>query len=140
MNSKNEEASSRPLSSNKVWPVPAAFQSIYSHAVESRPGLRMVHVSGQVGVAPDGTTESGFRAQCERAIANVEGLLAAAGMTPRDIVKTNYYLIRPEDLPALNDIRQQRLPDVQPAVTTLIVSALVNPEWLIEMEVVAAAP
>ena len=124
---------------DSVWPVPEAYQAIYAHAVETREGARLLHISGQVGVAPDGSTVGGIEAQCEQAIANVEALLAAAGMSSRDIVKMTCYLTRPQDSEALYRAREQRLSTACPAVTTVIVSALVNPDWLVEIDVTAAA-
>ena len=38
-----------------VWTVPEGFRSIYSHAVETAPGGRQLSISGQFGIAPDGT-------------------------------------------------------------------------------------
>src|SRR5207247_1297147 len=68
--------------------------SRYSQAVEVPAGLRWLHISGQVGVRPDGTLEQGFTAQAERAWDNLLAILAAAGMGPADVVKANVYLTR----------------------------------------------
>ena len=64
-----------------VWGVPEPFKSIYSHAVEVTAGTRLLFISGQVGIARDGTPRVGFSEQCEQAMDNVEGLLSAAAMT-----------------------------------------------------------
>ena len=82
-----------------VWQVPDGFKSIYSHAVEVEEGARTLFISGQVGVAPDGTLPAGFASQLDQAMDNVEALLAAAGMTKADVVKANYFLTRAADLP-----------------------------------------
>lgn len=122
-----------------VWQVPADFRSIYSHAVEIAPGAALVTLSGQVGVAPDGTVPPDFRSQCLQAMANVEALLAAARAEPRHVVKLTYYLTRAADLPLLADLRRQRWTSAQPpAVTTLVVAALARPDFLIEIDVLAA--
>jgi enamine deaminase RidA (YjgF/YER057c/UK114 family) len=69
-----------------LWQVPDAFRSVYSHAAEiAAPNL--LFISGQFGVAPDGRLPADFAAQCQRAMDNVEPLLAAAGMTTANIVK-----------------------------------------------------
>jgi 2-iminobutanoate/2-iminopropanoate deaminase len=110
-----------------IWQVPEGFRGIYAHAV-------------QVGVEPDGSVPVSFAAQCERAMTNVEALLADAGMTGADMIKVNYYLTRPADLPSLADIRNRRwASEAPPAVTTLVVAALARPELLIEIEVTAAS-
>jgi enamine deaminase RidA (YjgF/YER057c/UK114 family) len=124
---------------DSVWQVPDGFRSIYSHAVEVPEGARTLFISGQVGVAPDGALRSGFSAQLEQAMDNVEALLRAAGMTTADVVKANYYLTRAVDLPTLGEVRRRRWAKKTPeAVTVVVVSALARPEFLVEVEAVAA--
>lgn len=122
-----------------VAAVPAAFGKIYSHAVEVPPDARLLLISGQIGVAADGRQASGFRAQCEQAMANVEALLTAASLGLADVVKVTYFLTRAEDLPTLTELRQSRWGNARPpAVTTLIVAGLARLELLVEIEVMAA--
>ena len=79
-------------------------------------------------------------AQCERAMDNVEPLMAAAGTTTANIVKLNYYATQATDFPALVQIRQRRWAfDPAPSVTAIAVLALARPEYLIEIEAVAIA-
>ena len=120
-----------------LWQVPDAFRSVYSHAAEiAAPNL--LFISGQFGVAPDGRLPADFAAQCQRAMDNVEPLLAAAGMTTANIIKLNYYATQATDFPILVQIRQRRWAfDPAPAVTAIAVSALARPEYLIEIEAVA---
>lgn len=122
-----------------VWPVPEAFRAIYAHAVEAPVGARQLHVSGQLGVTPDGLMRPDFIGQLGAAMDNVEALLAAAGMTRADVVKATFFLTRTEDLPALSEARRRRwASDRPPAVTTLVVAALARPDALVEVEVTAA--
>ena len=121
-----------------VWAVPPQFGAIYSHAVQTAAGpLRQLHVSGQVGVAPDGSVPPDFAGQCAAAMANVEALLADAGMGTADLVRLTCYVLRREDLPALVQGRAGRWPGVRPAVTVLLVAGLVRPEFLVEIEALA---
>jgi 2-iminobutanoate/2-iminopropanoate deaminase len=123
-----------------MWQVPEGFRGIYAHAVQVRAPARLLVISGQIGVEPDGSVPVSFAAQCERAMTNVEALLADVGMTGADMIKVNYYLTRPADLPSLADIRNRRwASEAPPAVTTLVVAALARPELLIEIEVTAAS-
>ena len=113
--------------------------SHYSQAVEVPAGARWLHISGQVGVRPDGTLEQGFTAQAERAWDNVLAILAAAGMGPADIVKANAYLTRGSDVAESRRIRDAKLAGATPPAHTLaVVAALANPAWLFEVEAVAA--
>jgi enamine deaminase RidA (YjgF/YER057c/UK114 family) len=121
------------------FPVLSNYGAIYAHGVEVPAGSRTLHVSGQVGVDGDGrTVEGGFDAQCRQAIANLEAVLESAGMTLADIVKITVFLTRREDVPRLRDVRSELLA-VAPAVTVVIVAGLHDPEWLVEIEAVAAA-
>jgi enamine deaminase RidA (YjgF/YER057c/UK114 family) len=122
-----------------VWPVPEQFRSIYSHAAELRAGERLLYVSGQFGVAPDGLISVDFEAQCLQAMANVEALLAAAGMSQGNIVKLTYFVTRAGDFAALGRLRRERwAANAAPAVTAIVVAGLARPEYLIEIEAVAA--
>jgi 2-iminobutanoate/2-iminopropanoate deaminase len=123
-----------------MWQVPQGFRGIYAHAVQVRTPARLLVISGQIGVEPDGSVPVSFAGQCERAMTNVEALLADADMAVSDIIKVNYYLTRPADLPSLAEIRNRRwASESPPAVTTLVVAALARPELLIEIEVTAAS-
>jgi enamine deaminase RidA (YjgF/YER057c/UK114 family) len=123
-----------------LWQVPDAFRSVYSHAAEVATPSRVLFISGQFGVAPDGRLPADFAAQCERAMDNVEALLAAAGMTTANVVKLNYYVTRASDFSTLVQIRQRRWAfNPAPSVTAIAVSTLVRPEYLIEIEAVAIA-
>ena len=123
-----------------VWTVPQVFRTIYSHATELPAGMRLLFISGQFGVAADGSLPPGFAEQAEMAMNNVKALLASAGMTKADLVKLNYYLTRPADAPTLADIRRSRWSSAEPpAVTAIVVSSLARLEYLIEIEAIAAA-
>jgi 2-iminobutanoate/2-iminopropanoate deaminase len=123
-----------------VWQVPDTFRAIYSHATEIVTPGRVLFISGQFGVAPDGKLPAEFAAQCEQAMDNVEALLAAAGMAAANIIRLTYYVTRAADFPALVQVRQRRWAfDPAPSVTALAVSALARPEYLIEIEAIAIA-
>jgi enamine deaminase RidA (YjgF/YER057c/UK114 family) len=72
-----------------VWSIPESFRPIYSHAVELRPTARLLFVSGQIGVTPDGSVAAHFEVQCDVAMTNVETLLAAAGMNHTSLIFSN---------------------------------------------------
>jgi len=123
-----------------VWTVPDSFRSIYSHAFEVRSGVRLLFISGQVGVAPDGTVPSDFESQLDQAMKNVEALLASTGMGNENVVKITYLVTRAQDFPVLGQKRRERWSRVEPpAVTAIVVAGLARPEYLIEIEAVAAA-
>jgi enamine deaminase RidA (YjgF/YER057c/UK114 family) len=123
-----------------VWTVPDAFRTIYSHAFEVRDAAKTLYISGQFGVAPDGTLREDFVGQLNQAMDNVEALLAEAGMGKDNAVKITYFLTRREDLPLLGEKRRERWARSKPpAVTVIVVAALARPEYLVEVEAIAVA-
>lgn len=116
----------------------AAPFSRYSHAVEITGARRWLHISGQVGIRPDGEVPQAAEAQIEQAWQNVLALLQAADMTPQDLVKVTAFLVRPDDLASYRTIRDRMLQGAEPAGTLLIVAGLASPDWLVEIEASAA--
>lgn len=110
----------------------------YSHAIEVPPNARWLHVSGQVAVDKDGKTPPDFESQVTLVFENLGAALASAGMTAADLVKVNVFLTRPEDVPALRAARDAFQGANRPASTMVVVRQLVRPEWLVEIEAVAA--
>ena len=87
----------------------------------------------------DGTVPSGIEAQAEACWRNIIAILSDAGMGVGDLVKITTYLVRQEDVTAAGAARAKHFGDARPGSATIIVKALVAPEWLIEIEAVAAA-
>jgi enamine deaminase RidA (YjgF/YER057c/UK114 family) len=66
--------------------------------------------------------------------------LAAAGATFNDVVKMSIFVVglKPEQVPSIREIRAQYVNMSNPPASTLVgVTALVGPDWLIEIEAVA---
>ncbi|MEM8858767.1 MAG: RidA family protein [Chloroflexota bacterium] len=80
-----------------------------------------------------------FQGQCKQAILNLEAVLKEANMTLKDIVKMSFFLVRPEDMEGLVEVRKAMLDGVRPAITTLFVAGLVSSDWLVEVKAVASA-
>lgn len=112
--------------------------SQYSQGAEVPAGARWLYIAGQVGANPDGSIAKGAEAQVERAWLNLIAVLESAGMGVEDLVKINTYITRPEDVELNRRIRDRMLKNDGPAVTMVTVSALSHPEWLVEIEGVAA--
>ena len=123
-----------------IWDVPEEFRGIYAHAHGALAGSRLLFISGQFGVAPDGWLAPDFLSQAAQAMTNVETLLARAAMTTSDLVKVTYYVTLTRDLPTLAAIRRRRWGNTEPpAVTVLVVAALAKPEYVVEIEATAAS-
>src|SRR5919109_4915843 len=120
-----------------------AAPKFYSHAVSLAGPAKLVYVSGQVSWGPDGRVVGAgdMRAPCEQVFKNVTAVLAAAGAGWGDIVKMNAYMVNlnAENVAAFREIRSRYLkPGQLPASTLVGVTSLVQPELLLEVEVVAA--
>jgi len=106
-------------------------------------GARMIYLSGQTAADGNYKVRSGdFRRQAHSVYDNIEIALRSAGATLHNVVKTTTYLTNAEDIAALREVRSERYKDLQapPANTLLVVSRLAEPEFLIEIDVVAALP
>ena len=112
----------------------------YSHGVLVPSGAKLLFISGQVGIEPDGTVPPGFADQARSAWRNLLAILQAAGMGPDNLVKVTHYLTRPSDLAAYREVRAQIGGDARPASMLVFAPALADPRWLFEIEAVAAQP
>ena len=110
----------------------------YSHAIEVPPGARWLVVSGQVGVAPDGSTPEDIGGQTENCFRNIAAILADAGMNLADVVKITVFLTSEADIAAFRAARDRVTGEARPASTLVVVSRLVRPEWRVEIEALAA--
>jgi len=111
----------------------------YSDAVETAQGLRWLHTSGTPGVADDGTLPEGIEAQSRLAWKYILAALAEAKMTTADLVKVTTSLTSAKDIAAYAKVRGEILGDVRPAFMLQIVTQLIKPEVLVEVEIIAAA-
>jgi 2-iminobutanoate/2-iminopropanoate deaminase len=110
----------------------------YAHGVEVSTPARFVFGAGQVGVDADGSTGSGIDAQARMAWQNIERVLAEAGMGIADIVQLNMLLVDRADRDGAMAVRDEVLGEHRPASTLMYISGLARPEWLIEIDYVAA--
>ncbi|EFH85331.1 RidA family protein [Ktedonobacter racemifer] len=110
----------------------------YSDGVEVSGKVRWLHTSGTPGIRPDGTAPETIEAQADQAWKNILAILEAAGMEVADIVKVTQYLIHPEDKPAYIQVRSRYLGEARPAFMLSVVTELIRPDILVEIEVIAA--
>ena len=114
----------------------------YAHGVEVPPGARLVVTSGQLALSAAGTVPEGAGAQARLCFANCAAILAEAGMGPADVIRINAYVTDRADMPAYMAARDAWLAGATrlPASTLVIVSGFTRAEFLVEVEVTAAAP
>jgi enamine deaminase RidA (YjgF/YER057c/UK114 family) len=112
----------------------------YSDAIEVKPNLRWLMTSGTPGLSHTGDLPNDITGQAELAWEHVVRMLQQASMTVADIVKVTQYLTRAEDIPAYGRVRTRFLGDARPASMLLVIPQLVRPEFLVEVEIIAAKP
>ena len=83
----------------------------------------------------DGTFPEGIEAQTRLAWKYILTMLTKAEMTTADLVKVTTSLTNAQDIPAYVKVRGEMLGDVRPAFMLQIVTQLIKPEVLVEVEV-----
>ena len=111
----------------------------YTHAIQITGEYRRLIISGQVGVALDGTVPSSGEGQIGQALANLRAVLIENGMTIENIVKTTTFLTDRELLGAFRQARAATFGEHAPASTLLFVAGLADPSWKVEIEAEAVA-
>lgn len=106
----------------------------YSHQARLQGPQRLVVLSGQIGVRPDGSIPEDPIAQLEVVFDNIERNLEAAGMTIEDVFKINTYAVGDMDGNARRAIFAKRLKGLEPCMTLVFVAALAKPAYRIEVE------
>jgi enamine deaminase RidA (YjgF/YER057c/UK114 family) len=84
-------------------------------------------------------------AQTRQTLANIDAVLRAAGVSMRDVVRFQTFLTSAADIDSFMRARREAFPGyfpdgVYPPNTLLVVSRLVNPELLVEIEALAVKP
>lgn len=115
----------------------------YSHAVRIETAdVTWIYVSGQIANDLEGTLvgPGDMRAQTRQVFENLRAILAANEATFADVVKIGTYLTTLDDLAGMREVRGEYLTAEPPASTAVQVVALVVPDALIEIDLVAVVP
>ena len=121
----------------------AAPMGTYSQAVRVETGDAVwIHVSGQIAIDREGNLvgPGDMRAQTRQVFENLKAILEANGATFADAVKIGTYLTTLDDLAGMREVRSEYLTSEPPASTAVQVVALVVPDALIEIDLVAVVP
>jgi len=103
------------------------------------PGIRlgdMLYVSGHVGTDANGNIPEGCEAQSRQVMANIRGVVEAAGGRMEDVCKITCFLTNMDDYADYAKVRLETWPSNPPASSTVGVSALVRPELVVEVEAI----
>ena len=110
----------------------------FSHVGEIGPNARLFHLAGQTGTAPDGRVGDGIEEQSALVYQNIATVLKECGMGLENLVKVTVFLTGPEHIDGWRAAQKEAFGDIVPASTLLIVAGLARPEFLVEVEAIAA--
>ena len=112
----------------------------YSYGVEIPPGSRILVCSGQLGITAQDHIPATVEEQTHLCFCNIKAVLEEAGFTFSNVVRINAFVVGREHLKGYMGVRDLYIADPPPASTLMIVSGFARPEFLVEVEVIAAAP
>ncbi len=103
----------------------------FSRAV--RIGDRVL-VSGTAPVWPDGSCDPDPTVQARRCLEIITAALEEAGARPQDVVRTRTFLLDAADWEAVGRAHGEVFAGIRPASTMVVVTALLDPRWKVEIE------
>ena len=112
----------------------------YSYGVEIPPGHRILVCSGQLGISAADQVPPTIEEQTHLCFRNIGVVLEAAGFAFSDVVRISAFVVSREHLKGYMSVRDLYIAEPPPASTLMIVSGFSRPEFLVEVEVIAAAP
>lgn len=109
----------------------------FSRAVRQGPH---VLVSGTAPVFSDGSCPDDAGLQARRCFEIVLDALTELGASASDVVRTRLFLVDPGDADAVGAVHAEVFGAVRPAATMVVVAALLDPRWRVEVEADALCP
>jgi enamine deaminase RidA (YjgF/YER057c/UK114 family) len=101
---------------------------------------RNVHVAGTAPVMPDGAPPpEGAYEQAKRCLEIIVDALAQAGARPEDVVRTRMFVTDPSHWEEVARAHGEVFGGIRPAATC-VVTGLLDPRWLVEIEAEAILP
>jgi enamine deaminase RidA (YjgF/YER057c/UK114 family) len=126
----------RALSPSSIRPPLAR----YSHGIAVPADHRLVITAGQLGIGVDEKIPEDSESQADICFANIAAILAEDGMTMENVIRLSVYVTGREHMPGYRRSRDRLFPGTPPTTTLIVVAGLVRPEFVIEIEALAAAP
>jgi enamine deaminase RidA (YjgF/YER057c/UK114 family) len=102
----------------------------------------LLFVSGNVAVDASGNLVGGSdcEAQSRQVMANIRAIVEAAGGKMEDVAKITCFITDINNYSGYSKVRSETWPSNPPASSTVVVVALVRPEWLVEVEAIVRLP
>ncbi len=116
----------------------------FTNVIVVPPGYSTVYIGGIDANTPDGQIvgKGDIAAQTEQVFKNMQAALAAVGASLENVIKWNLYIVQGQPLmPGFEVYRRVwgNRPN-PPAISAVFVTALANPDYLVEMDAIAAIP
>jgi enamine deaminase RidA (YjgF/YER057c/UK114 family) len=109
------------------------YEPVIGFSRALRVGGRVL-VSGTAPIWPDGSCDPDPEVQAARCLEIILAALAEAGAGPEHVVRTRMYLVDPGDWEAVGRAHGAVFAEVRPAATMVVVAALLDPRWRVEIE------
>lgn len=111
----------------------------YSQAVRISSGSDLLFISGQGPQNQSGETVGigNMAVQAEQVFQNLQAILAAHEATFANAIKATIYMTDMSLLAEFNAVRAKYYGEAKPASALVAVSSLVDPDWLVEVELIA---
>ena len=101
---------------------------------------QLVAVSGTAPVWPDGNVDPDVTVQARRCWLIALAALTELGGGTRHVIRTRQFIVDPADATAVGEVHGEVFGNIRPASTMVVVSALLDPRWRIEVELDAIIP
>ncbi len=118
------------------FPSGSPYEPRYGFTRAVRVGRRVL-VSGTAPIWPDGSCPDDVSVQATRCFEIALDALRETGGGPEDVVRTRMYLVDADDADAVGAVHGELFGAVRPVATMVVVAALVDPRWRVEIELEA---
>lgn len=118
------------------FPGTSPYESIIGFSRAVRVG-NAIHISG---TGPVGADDADAETQTRKILEIVQPILTQAGATFADVVRTRIYLTHAKDWETVGRVHGEVFHNIRPAATMVVVAALLNPTWRVEIEFDAVIP
>ncbi|MGH3368953.1 MAG: RidA family protein [Nocardioidaceae bacterium] len=109
------------------------YEPVVGFSRALRVGGRVL-VAGTAPIWPDGSCDPDPQAQAARCLQIILGALAEAGAGPEHVVRTRMYVVDPADWEAVGRAHGAVFAQIRPVSTMVVVAALLDPRWRVEIE------
>jgi enamine deaminase RidA (YjgF/YER057c/UK114 family) len=109
------------------------FEGAFGFSRAVRVGDRVV-VSGTAPVWPDGSCPADPGVQARRCLDIIVDALAQAGASPEHVVRTRVFVTDADDAEVIGQAHGEVFGQIRPAASMVVVKALIDPRWRVEIE------